>query len=78
MRCDTNSGCVYQVPQERNYREEGNARRRTTDADIVTLAVAQAIVGEPSDRRFLRRATRYAGGEFAAAVNELTDHARVA
>lgn len=30
-----------------------NARRRVTDAEIVTLCVAQAIMGIPSDRRFL-------------------------
>ena len=31
----------------------GNARRRVTDAEVVTLSVAQAIMGIPSDRRFL-------------------------
>jgi hypothetical protein len=30
-----------------------NARRRVTDAEVVTLCVAQAIMGPPSDRRFL-------------------------
>jgi hypothetical protein len=30
-----------------------NARRRITDAELVTLCVAQAIMGIPSDRRFL-------------------------
>ena len=30
-----------------------NARRRVTDAELVTLCVAQAIMGIPSDRRFL-------------------------
>lgn len=35
-----------------------NARRRTTDAEIATLCVAQAIMGIPSDRRFLRAACR--------------------
>jgi hypothetical protein len=30
-----------------------NARRRVTDAEVVTLCVAQAIMGIPSDRRFL-------------------------
>ncbi len=29
----------------------GNARRRLNDAEIVTLAVAQTIMGLPSDRR---------------------------
>jgi hypothetical protein len=31
----------------------GNARRRVTDAEVVTLCVAQAVMGVPSDRRFL-------------------------
>jgi transposase len=30
-----------------------NARRSVTDAEVVTLCVAQAIMGIPSDRRFL-------------------------
>jgi hypothetical protein len=35
-----------------------NARRRVTDAEIVTLAVAQAVLDIPSDRAFLRAAAR--------------------
>lgn len=35
-----------------------NARRRVTDAEVVTLAVAQAIMGVPGDDRFLRLAAR--------------------
>jgi hypothetical protein len=31
----------------------GNARRRVTDAEVVTLCVAQAVMGITSDRRFL-------------------------
>jgi hypothetical protein len=31
-----------------------NARRRLTDSEVVTLLVAQAIMGIPSDRRFLK------------------------
>ena len=30
-----------------------NARRSLTDAEVVTLAAAQAIVGLPSDHRFI-------------------------
>lgn len=33
-----------------------NARRSVTDAEVVTLCVAQAITGEPSDERFLLKA----------------------
>ena len=32
----------------------GNARRRVTDAEVVTLCVTQSIMGIPSDRRFLK------------------------
>src|SRR3972149_2443024 len=37
-----------------------NARRRLGDAEIVTLCVAQVLMGIPSDRRFLRAARRQA------------------
>jgi hypothetical protein len=33
-----------------------DARRRVTDAEVVTLCVAQAIMGVPEDPRFLARA----------------------
>jgi len=42
----------------------GNARRRITDAEVVTLAVAQAMMGIPSDRRFLAAARRQVGHLF--------------
>ena len=35
-----------------------NARRRVTDAEVVTLAVAQAIMGIPSDERFVAVAAK--------------------
>jgi len=35
-----------------------NARRKVTDAEIVTLCVAQAIMGIPSDPRFIQVADR--------------------
>src|SRR3954465_11115529 len=35
-----------------------NARRILTDAEVVTLGVAQAIMGVPSDARFLKRARK--------------------
>jgi hypothetical protein len=38
-----------------------NARRRVTDAEVVTLCVAQAIMGIPSDRRFLAVAAKRLG-----------------
>ena len=33
-----------------------NAKRRITDAEVITLCVAQAIMGIPSDPRFLATA----------------------
>jgi hypothetical protein len=35
-----------------------NARRRITDAEVITLCVAQAVLGISSDRQFLRAAGR--------------------
>jgi hypothetical protein len=41
------------LPKARN-----NARRMLTDAEVVTLCVAQAIMGIPSDHRFARVASK--------------------
>ena len=41
-----------------------NARRRLCDAEVVTLCVAQVLMGIPSDRRFLRAARRQLGHLF--------------
>ena len=41
-----------------------NARRQLSDAEIVTLCVAQVLMGIPSDRRFLRAARRQLGHLF--------------
>jgi len=43
----------------------GNARRRITDAEVVTLCVAQALMGISSDRQFLRAARRQLGDLFS-------------
>ena len=42
----------------------GNARRGVTDAEVVTLCVAQAILGVSSDRHFLALAPRLLGHLF--------------
>jgi transposase len=42
----------------------GNARRRVTDAEVVTLCVAQAILGIASDRHFLALCPRLVGHLF--------------
>jgi hypothetical protein len=41
-----------------------NARRKLSDAEVVTLSVAQVLMGIPSDRRFLRAARRQLGHLF--------------
>jgi Transposase DDE domain len=41
-----------------------NARRKLSDAEVVTLCVAQVLMGLPSDRRFLRAARRQLGHLF--------------
>src|SRR3954453_6737648 len=41
-----------------------NARRRITDAEVVTLCVAQAMLGIPSDGRFLAVAVKRLGHLF--------------
>ena len=44
---------VYCTADDLLPEKPGNARRSVTDAEVVTLCVAQAIMGIPSDRRFL-------------------------
>jgi hypothetical protein len=58
MHADLDTLCTFVYCTSDDLLPEGktNARRQATDAEIVTLAVAQAIMGESSDRRFLRRA----------------------
>ena len=44
---------VYVTADDLLPEKPGNARRSVTDAEVVTLCVAQAIMGIPSDRQFL-------------------------
>ncbi len=48
----------------------GNAARRVSDAEVVTLCVAQAIMGIPSDRRFLAVAAKRLGHLFPQLPNQ--------
>ena len=50
--------------------EPKNARRSVTDAEVVTLCVAQAIMGIPSDRRFLAVACQAAGAPVPEAARQ--------
>ena len=55
MHADLDTLCtaVYCTADDLLPEKAGNARRRVTDAEVATLCVAQAIMGIPSDRRFL-------------------------
>jgi hypothetical protein len=49
---------VYVTADDLLPQKPGNAKRSVTDAEVVTLCVAQAIMGIPSDRRFLAVASK--------------------
>jgi hypothetical protein len=55
MDADLDSLCiaVYVTADDLLPDKAPNARRELKDAEVVTLAVAQAVMGIPSDRRFL-------------------------
>ncbi len=50
---DTLCTVIYCTADDLLPEARANARRRVTDAELVTLCVAQVIMGIPSDRRFL-------------------------
>jgi Transposase DDE domain len=66
MDADLDTLCiaVYCTADDLLPEKPGNARRRVTDAEVVTLCVAQAIMGIPSDRRFLAAARKRLGHLF--------------
>ncbi len=53
-----------------------NARRKLSDAEVVTLCVAQVLMGIPSDRRFLRAARRQLGHLFPTLPSQDALHKR--
>ncbi len=55
---------VYCTADDLLPERRGNARRKLSDAEVVTLCVAQVLMGIPSDRRFLRAARRQLGHLF--------------
>ena len=61
---DTLCTVVYCTADDLLPEARRNARRKLSDAEVVTLCVAQAIMGIPSDRRFLRAARRQLGHLF--------------
>jgi hypothetical protein len=66
MHADLDTLCtvVYCTADDLLPEKPGNARRRITDAEVATLCVAQAIMGIPSDRRFLAVARKRLGDLF--------------
>lgn len=73
---DTLCTVVYCTADDLLPERPGNARRRTTDAEVVTLCVAQAITGIPSDRRFLAHARKNLRHLFPALPNQPGYHKR--
>ena len=61
---DTLCTVIYCTADDLLPEARKNARRQLSDAEVVTLCVAQAIMGIPSDRRFLRAARRQLGHLF--------------
>ena len=61
---DTLCTVIYCTADDLLPEARPNARRKVTDAELVTLCVAQAIMGIPSDRSFLRAAHRQLGHLF--------------
>ncbi len=61
---DTLCTVVYCTADDLLPEARRNARRKVTDAELVTLCVAQAIMGIPSDRRFLAVAAKRLGHLF--------------
>lgn len=61
MHADLDTLCtvVYCTADDLLPERPGNSRRRITDAEVATLCVAQAIMGIPSDRRFLAVARKH-------------------
>ena len=54
----------------------GNARRRITDAEVITLCIAQVMLGIPSDERFLAVATGRLGHLFPVLPERSAYHKR--
>jgi hypothetical protein len=66
MHADLDLLCitVYVTADDLLPERRRNARRKLSDAEVVTLCVAQVLMGIPSDRRFLRAARRQLGHLF--------------
>ena len=78
MNADLDLLCiaVYCSADDLLPEKPGNARRALSDAEVVTLCVAQVLMGIPSDRRFLRAARRQLAGLFPKLPSQSALHKR--
>ena len=78
MRADLDLLCisVYCTADDLLPARPGNGRRKLSDAEIVTLSVAQVLMGITSDRRFLRAARRQLGHLFPVLPSQDALHKR--
>ena len=78
MHADLDFLCiaVYCTADDLLPEPSNNRRRQLTDAEVVTLAVAQVAMGAPSDRRFLWAARRQLGHLFKALPSQSAFHKR--
>jgi Transposase DDE domain len=67
---------VYCMADDFLPHRPGNARRKISDAELVTLCIAQAMMGVPSDARFLRAARRQLGHLFPHLPERTAFHKR--
>lgn len=67
---------VYCMTDDFLPERAANARRSVTDAELITLCVAQAIMGIPSDPRFLAVAARRLGDLFPQLPERTAYHKR--
>lgn len=67
---------VYCTADDLLPERPANGRRKLTDAEVVTLCVAQVLMGIPSDRRFLRAAKRQLGHLFPSLPTQDALHKR--
>jgi hypothetical protein len=73
---DTLCTVVYCTADDLLPVAKGNARRRCNDAEIVTLCVAQAIMGIASDRVFLATARKHLSHLFSRLPKQAGYHKR--
>jgi hypothetical protein len=67
---------VYCTVDDLLPKRPGNARRRITDAEVVTLSIAQAVMGIPSDPRFLAVAAKRLAHLFPSLPERTAFHKR--